>query len=237
MMKRIITIGLLLSLLLSLCACKKKPKETEAPTEESTTTQSTATEEATEESTEEPTEKPEALSVLEYGSFDGVYVEDGSDEDVEDIFCILVQNTSGGYLDYGVIHAQIGEKIGQFVVTGLPAGQSAWVLEKDRMTIDNQDDFAYLEQTVSQIRTEDMIDPRVKAEPRNGSIVLTNQGEQSVDFVQVYYKQLHSDGNFLGGITYTVKAENLVPGQSLTVLTGHSKIDGCKIVRIDCRQG
>ena len=234
-MKYLKVLALLLCLTILLCACKgkNKPTETEAPTTEaSETTLPTETLEIL--TTEAPTEPPEILEILQYGAFSGAYVEDGSDEAVENIACILVTNHSEGYIDYGVLHAQFGDTVGEFILTGIPAGGTAWVMESNRLSLSGDEDYSYVDQTISQIRTESMIDHRAEVTFSKGAIEVKNVSTETLPGVKVYYKQLHNDGNFLGGITYTLSTGELPAGQSTTLLSAHSTEGSCALVRLDC---
>lgn len=178
---------------------------------------------------EEPT-----LSILDYGSFKGVFVEDGTDEKVEDVACMLVRNTTDQYIDYGVITATINGKETSFVVTGLPGGTTAWVLEQNRTPLGNGESFEYKDQTVSELRDDIRFeDERVEVELLKGSIRIRNVSDKALSSVRVYYKQVHSDGNLLGGITYTTKTDALEPGQTVEVPAGHGTEEHCCVVRID----
>ncbi|MBP3412273.1 MAG: hypothetical protein J6K89_03355 [Oscillospiraceae bacterium] len=235
----------LLLLLLLLSGCKDKPpNETTAPTG---STQDSLTEtlpmdifepeisinqEIASTATvyvEEPT-----LSILDYGSFKGVFVEDGTDEKVEDVACMLVRNTTDQYLDYGVITADINGKENTFVVTGLPGGTTAWVLEQNRTPLGKGESFQYKDQTVSELRDDIRFeDERVQVELQKGSIRIKNLSDKTLGSVRVYYKQVHSDGNLLGGITYTTKSDAIEPGQTVEIPAGHSTEENCCVVRID----
>lgn len=173
------------------------------------------------------------LAVLDIGRYDGMFVEDGSDDAVEDVACILVQNTTEQYLDYGVISAAVGGKDCSFVVTGLPGGACAWVLEKDRCVMDANGVYEYKDDSVSQLRDVSKEDERVKVELRDGKIVVSNLSGTDLSSVRIYYKRIHDDGNFLGGITYTTAAENLKAGESTELTAGHSTETGCAVVRLD----
>lgn len=186
----------------------------------------------------EPTETTEpepvrTLSVIEVAGYTGYFVEDGSDEIVENVACILVENTTEEYLDYGLITANFGEKEYTFTVTGLPGGSSAWVLETNRGTADAGDTYAYVGETISPLRQVVTQDDRVTVELKEGIIAVTNVSEKDLPSVRVYYKSLLDDGVLLGGITYTVLAEGLKAGESRELTAGHCLPQGSVVVRLD----
>ena len=240
-MKKRIWICLLLMLLCLTTACKNNdvtPTETEELTIPGETLPlddlQILVPTETIETTSEP-EKNEALAVLECGTYNGIFVEDGLDQQVEQVPCLLIQNTTDAYIDYGVVNATIGETSCTFVVTGLPGGSAAWVLEQNGQRIASMETYTYIGQTVSQ-PIDCTVDDRIDVQFSNGEIRMTNCSDSSFAEVRVYYKLLHSDGNYLGGITYTTKAEGLEPGQTATLTAGHSSESGCVLVRVDCTE-
>ena len=67
----------------------------------------------------------------------------------------------------------------------------------------------------------------------NGTMLkATNTTDQPFKNVTVYYKTLHEDGNFLGGITYMTVFGDLEPGRSAEKIAGHFHPDRSQIVRI-----
>ena len=64
---------------------------------------------------------------------------------------------------------------------------------------------------------------------------VNNTGEK-LEGVFVYYKTLHTDGNYLGGITYMTTFGDLEPGEKKTELAGHYDKDKTEIVRIGWKE-
>ena len=180
-----------------------------------------------------PTEERHLLEIVDKGKISGPFLEDGSDEIVENVVCALIRNTGHGYLDYGEVTAAFGDQRYTFVVTGLPGGDAVWVMEKDRKTVEGDLYFGFLEEKVSQLRDVRSEDDRISVELLDGKAVVTNVSDKPLASVQIYYKQVHSDGNFLGGITYTCSVEAPEPGASVEITAGHSRARGCAVVRVD----
>ncbi len=180
-------------------------------------------------------DKPEVLTVMQWGTYSGAYVEDGSHRTVEKVACILVKNATEQYLDYGEVKATVGDKTCSFVVTGLPAGACAWVAEASAQTMEAGEEFVYLEQTVSQLRDLPQTEG-IEVLCLNGEIRVTNNSKKDYSEIRVYYKQLNSDGNYLGGITYTVTAGAVEKGQTMQITAGHSTETDCAVVRVDCTE-
>ena len=238
--RKLIGIALILSLLL-LAGCGSKDKNTESTTEggdpalfETLTLDDLEIYGSTEDAPETTEALPKAtLAVLEVARFGGPYVEDGSDETVENVACILVENTTEQYVDYGVIQATVGGRQCSFTVTGLPGGRAAWVMEENRTPVEGDGAYSYEGETISPLRDAVTADERVTVELLEGEIKITNVSQKELTSVRLYYKQLHTDGNYLGGITYTVAAEGLQAGESKTLTAGHCLPEKCGIVRLD----
>lgn len=162
------------------------------------------------------------LVCMEYSRYTGSFPEDGSGRQVENVAAILVHNSSDQFLDYAMVKAQVGDQTGTFYVTGLPPGGTAWVLEKDGLTLtpdetfraESCEDYFYRENAV--IRTDDL---SVSAE--GNVLTVTNESDKTLKNVCVYYKTVHEDGNYFGGITYLLSFDTMEPGQTLTKQSSH----------------
>ena len=165
----------------------------------------------------------DALICLEYSRFSGAFPEDGTGRQVASVAAILVKNDSAKFLDYARIECAIGEnRTGVFKVTGLPAGQCAWVLEQSAMTIVEGEhfqakpctDYAFRSDVVTQT---DKFDLQVDG----NNVTVTNRSKETLENVCIYYKVLHEDGNYFGGITYMLNFGTLSPGQATRKQSGY----------------
>lgn len=181
-------------------------------------------------------EGPE-LSIDDLALFSGQYVEDGRDELVENVAAILVTNQTGQFLDLATITYDIDGQTATFVVTGLPAGRSAWVMESSRMTASHSSVLTYLDMTTS-FRSDVVASTDKITITSNGNVLTaTNNTDQTLENVCVYYRSIHTDGNFFGGITYLVSFGTLEPGASAENLAGHYVEGSTEIVRIGWQSG
>ena len=180
---------------------------------------------------------PEQQLICEdYGLFNGAFVEDGSDEPVQNVAALLVTNGSGQYLDLAKLIYELDGQEAVFMVTGLPAGGSAWVLESSRMTASAESEFCH-KSTVTSFRDHAVNTLEGVDLEFNGTMLrATNTTDKTFKALTVYYKVLHDDGNYLGGITYMTAFGDLEPGQSAEKLAGHFQSDKTHIVRIGCQE-
>lgn len=184
------------------------------------------------ESTDKPDEKTELLTCDRYSLFSGQYVEDGRDELVTNVAAILVTNRSDQFLDLATINFNIDGKEAVFRVSGLPAGRSAWVLEANRMTVTNSSVFTYVDMVTGFRENVISSTDKITITCSGNMLTATNNTNEKLEGVFVYYRVLHTDGNYFGGITYVVDFGTLPPGSSVEKLAGHFSADKARIVRI-----
>lgn len=231
-----------------------KPTETEPTETEPTETEPVKTEPSEtsppEQSKPKPSRPPETkppvekdeiasgdLSCEDYALFSGQFVEDGRDELVNNVAAILVKNRTDRFLDFATLSFDIDGKTATFIVTGLPAGRSAWVMEATRMTATHQSEFTYLD-CVTSFRDDIIVKTDKLSISADGNMLTAvNNSQQTMNNVTVYYRTVHSDGNFFGGITYVVDFGTLEPGQSAESMAGHYDGSKTEIVRISYQTG
>ena len=167
--------------------------------------------------------------------FSGQFVEDGRDELVENVAAIQVTNNSEEFLDLATLVYDLDGQTATFVATGIPSGKTAWVMEKSRMKAKNDSSFTYKGSTTAfksgVVSTTDQISVTVDG----NNMVVTNNSDKAMETIVVYYKVLHEDGNYLGGITYVTDFQNVKAGASAQSMAGHYKEGKTEIVRIDWR--
>lgn len=167
----------------------------------------------------------------QYSIFTGQYVEDGRDELVYDVAAILVTNQSDRFLEIATLTYQIDGREASFVVTGLHPGQSAWVLEANRMTASSDSVFTYVDVATGFRDDVTTSTDKLKITADGNMMTVKNTSGTALKEVYVYYKVLHADGNYLGGITYRVSFGTLEPGASATKLAGHYSSDA-QVIRV-----
>ena len=180
--------------------------------------------------------KDDLISCESYSSFSGQYVEDGTDIPVENVAAMLVTNRSKNFLDIATIEYEIDGKPATFVVTGLPAGKSAWVMEKNQMTIEKDANFKYIEKATGFKSGVVNVTDKITLYADGNMLTAVNNTGEKLEGVFVYYKTLHTDGNYLGGIAYMTTFGDLEPGEKKTELAGHYDKDKTEIVRIGWKE-
>lgn len=178
----------------------------------------------------EPPASSADLYCLEFNSYSGVFVEDGKNEDVQNIAAILVENRAKVFLDRATIKYRYGDKTATFMVTGLPAGEKCWVMEASKMPLDGKHEFEFIECTSAFKDDAVLYTDKLEVVTQDNTLTVTNTSDKTLKNVCVYYKNTFDDGNYLGGITYMMSFDTIAPDESLQKESGHFT-DGSKIVR------
>lgn len=176
------------------------------------------------------------IQVNETAIYSGQFVEDGRDELVKNVAAIQVTNNTDKYLEFAMLIYKINGETATFVATGLPAGKTAWVLEKSRLIIQSAEDFQYQGSTTA--FRDDIVSSteKIGITSSGNMLTATNKSGSEMENIVVYYKVLHDDGNYLGGITYVVDFGNVKAGESVETLAGHYSDEKAEIVRIDWQE-
>lgn len=109
---RALLLTLAAALLLACAGCGKKPAK---PDEYGL---------AAEKSKLDGTDIGNDLQLVSTGRYAGLFVEDGSDKTVSDVFCIRVKNTGSSDVQYAHITLTRGSECYEFDISTLPAGQT-----------------------------------------------------------------------------------------------------------------
>lgn len=148
------------------------------------------------------------LQVLCAGTYSGYYLEDGSDEQIENVLCIVVKNNGTSLVEYGQIELPLGKNTANFEFSGLPVGAAVLVQEKNRMTADadtkTDNSFVCKSAALPAALVFDFSND-FELYPDDGMLNIKNISDR--DFtsdVSVFYKNFEN-GLFMGGITYRAR--------------------------------
>lgn len=150
------------------------------------------------------------LKVTAVGRYTGAYVEDGTDEEVTDVLALIVENTGDSWVEYAELTMDCGGQTARFVLSVLPSGSSALLMETSRMTYAPGTDYSVKgEAKVAELSTGVMdFSGEFVLYPNDGVINVENvSGEDHSETVSVCYKN-HRYGLYIGGICYRARFEN-----------------------------
>lgn len=223
-------------LLIALCACDAQIDTKIIETESSEMLQAEASDLWTEPKPAQHVQETKKqiadgkLLLKELGTYSGLYPEDGSDEAVENIAAVLIENVSEQTCQYCRMCFRIGGEETYFTLSELPAGKSAWVFAENRVTGTENEPYEFLNDT-SVFRSSDTLNG-FSWQSGEGSVSLTNNASENYQNVYVYYKLCGKDGAYLGGICYRAAVGEIAIGETKTVTAGHFFEGACEVVGI-----
>ena len=150
------------------------------------------------------------LLAVETTRYDGPFWEDGTNQEVLGVAALVVENQGGLMVSKGAVIVETDKDRLVFEFSFLPPGGKVLVLEKDRKPYSYQTPITCYGWT----REEYPENPGlISAESVGlGGLTLTNHTGCTVPGVEVQYKNYDPEtGMFLGGITYCVREDDLLP--------------------------
>ena len=173
------------------------------------------------------------LTIQNIDSYDGIFLEDGSDTEAEGITAMLVENTGDKNIEYAEITVKCDNQQLEFVLSDLPAGASAVVQEKNKAPYSGGI-YTDCKGTAAQLDEFEMSKDEVKVEElENGSLRVTNLTDTEIPCVRIFYKfYMAEEDAYVGGITYTAKLTGLEAGSSQTITPSHYSAGNSRIMMV-----
>lgn len=174
-----------------------------------------------------------SLTVQSITSYDGYFLEDGSDEDVSGITVILLSNSGSTPIEYAEVTMNRDGTQLMFQASDLPAGASVAVQEANR-TAYADGTYIDVNATCSQLDSLEMSADKVTVTDNgDNSLTVENISDADIPGTRLFYKLYMNDQNvYLGGITYTVKLNDLKAGESQTITPSHYQSGSAKVMMV-----
>ena len=166
------------------------------------------------------------LVIQKLDSYDGPFLEDGSDRDVSGVCAMVVKNAGSKAVEYAKITLTQGDRTLSFTVSGLRAGAST-VAQESKAASYSKEKYNECTAEVAELSSFEMSSDAVKVtENEDGTLNVTNLTQQTIPCVRVFYKFCMTPGSiYVGGITYTAKLTDLAPGQTQQVTASPCTLD------------
>lgn len=173
------------------------------------------------------------LTIQNINSYDGIFLEDGSDTEAEGITAMLVENTGDTNIEYAEITVKCDDQQLEFVLSDLPAGASAIVQEKNKAPYSGGI-YTDCRGTAAQLDEFEMSEDKVQVEEMgNGSLQVTNLTDKEIPCVRIFYKfYMAEEDAYVGGITYVAKLTSLEAGSSQSVSPSHYSAGNSRIMMV-----
>lgn len=162
------------------------------------------------------------LVIVQLLPYDGVFLEDGSDTDMDGVTTMLLKNTGSTGIEYADIALKSGDQTLEFTLSAVPAGACVIVQEKNG-TAYAERVFTSCTANVAVLERFDMAAAAIKIEESGDySLSVTNLTDETISCVRIFYKfYLPAENVYVGGITYTVKVVALGPGETVRITPTH----------------
>lgn len=178
----------------------------------------------------------EDLKLHSFGSYAGMYMEDGTDEVLSNIAMAILTNEGEQDLQYAQITVTYADEVCAYTVTNLPAGASVVLLEQERKALPAGDPVSTQMENVVFFQTPmDAQSGIFEISGMDGVMNVKNiSGTDIAGDIYVYYKYSAAD-LYYGGITFRIRIQGgLGAGQIHQSITSHFDPSRCTIVDIVC---
>ncbi|MCD7751034.1 MAG: hypothetical protein LUI10_04750 [Lachnospiraceae bacterium] len=161
------------------------------------------------------------LELVAVYNYSGYYIEDGSEDEIDSVAALEVTNLSDQAIEYATITLTADGKELNFEVSLLPAGETALVMEADKQSCSETASFSYGGSEIASLSSLDLCEDQVTVSTDSGAVTVTNISGNDISELRLFYKNQLDTGEYVGGIAYTVKLEDLAAGESQTVYPSH----------------
>ena len=110
------------------------------------------------------------------------------------------------------------------------------MLEQNRLKVEKGVEFKYVDDVSSFTKYVSPAETGIKVTLGEGQLKAKNTTDKDLKDVYVYYKQVHTDGNFLGGITYRVSIGDMKAGKEIDSVAMHSSPKNTQVVSVTYRE-
>lgn len=162
---------------------------------------------------------------------DGLFVEKGDRAEAENISSIVITNNSDEMLEYAVFPFHVNQyERADFIVSALPAGESAVVMESFARPFSKEDEYEIDSKAVLTAYAEEKTESdKVEITTENDMITVKNVSDDTIS-ATVVYKYYQGD-MYYGGIAFSGSFEDIKPGESVSKKSDCFG-ENCKIVNL-----
>lgn len=147
------------------------------------------------------------LRLAAVGRYTGEFMEDGSDDPVENVLALVVENTGEDLVEYAELSTDFNGSIATFKITSLPANGYVLVLESGRQTVADDTEIQ-LPQVSHWAKVNDLVldySNDFQIYTADGVINIVNiSGKDFHNDICVYYKT-YQYNVYMGGVAYRAR--------------------------------
>lgn len=174
------------------------------------------------------------LIIEEIRSYDGIYVEDGTNQKITGVAMILLRNLGKNDVDLADITLHYGEFTREFRVTSLPKGMSVVVQEKNRNPVAAGKLEKCTANVINAVKDFQLSPSQISiTENADNSLVIKNLTSKDLPSIRLFYKYFMEEEQLLvGGVTFSANVTDLKAGQSKTIKPTHYLTGASTIVMV-----
>lgn len=173
------------------------------------------------------------LLIEKLDNYSGMFVEDGSNAQVEGVAMLLVKNNGDFPVEYTEITVEYETATLTFAITALPVDARLVVQEKNGQPVPSGKILscrAMVLQRADLAMSEDVVKV---TDNGDDSITVTNLTKETIPTVRVFYKYYMKEQDvYVGGIAFTVRLSRLDAGNAITIKPAHYSTESCKVVMV-----
>ena len=170
------------------------------------------------------------LEIQAVRSYDGIFLEDGSDTPISGVAALLVTNRGEKCIDLAKLKLTGEKTVYSFTVTGLESGATAVVMEEGKAPAVEQR-YEAVQSEAAQTDFFEMSEGILSVEEDGDALKVTNLSDRDLPCVRIFYKFYLADAEaYVGGITYTAKLLDLKAGASMTVRPSHYAVGSSRVI-------
>ena len=170
-----------------------------------------------------PTQVPgTTLIAQKLVSYEGPFLEDGTDREVVNVAALQVFNTSTKEVLQACVELWREDTAYKFYAERIPPGGTVLILETRAQTF-LHDGFSSCSgrQLTAQSDTGDRTGISI-TDRAMGTVIITNLTDRKIENISLYYKSwLNPPGIYVGGICYTYAIPVLLPNQTIEIFPHH----------------
>jgi hypothetical protein len=163
-----------------------------------------------------------SLVIMAIKPYTGIFLEDGTDTEIENVSAMLVQNRSEDYIEYAKITCKYEGTEYVYEIKTLEPNAMIMVQESSGKTYTSEK-FKDCSAVVAPMDGLELSRDEVKVETNSlGNIRITNVSGKDIPCVRIFYKMYLEDAALsVGGITYVAKVTDLKEGEARVIMPQH----------------
>lgn len=173
------------------------------------------------------------LRIERLAPYAGMYVEDGTNANVEGVAMLMVRNLGDYPIEYAQIAVQYGTERLLFDISALPVGEQLVVQEKNGKSVPAGPAISANALVVRRADLEMSRDQVEVIDNGDNTLTIRNLTDEVIPAVRVFYKYYMEDEDvFVGGIAFTVRVTDLEAHGSVTIQPSHYTSQTGRVVMV-----